>query len=223
MPSLAVSACAAYHAPSPDAWRVRCFVAGAIMNATCRIAILASVTALGMTSPQPGRANRQRDVAVERDPAQNQRESGRVTLDVRMPRTTTWNTLVLLKTDLADDTASCPQRPGAGAQVEKIGEVEDIAPGKRAIHARARTLRADLQQAGTLCGRHAYRACRHAVRMPCRHAVNRLAEPNAPGTGARDRYRRLRHVARRVRRRPGHCFTPSIGASAASRRSIPQS
>ena len=103
------------------------------MNATCRIAILASVTALGMTSPA-SRAEQTVNATLLSNAIQLETHSvkaGRVTLDVRNAADNNMEHGSSCSRPISRMTHSLSAKAGAGAQVEKIGEVEDIAPGKR--------------------------------------------------------------------------------------------
>lgn len=103
------------------------------MDATYRIAILASVTALGMTS-HASWAEQTVNATLFSNSIQLQThnvKAGRVTLDVKNAADNDMeHELVLLRTDLADD--ALPVRKGQVLEhkLKKIGEVEDIAPGK---------------------------------------------------------------------------------------------
>ncbi|WP_175843483.1 plastocyanin/azurin family copper-binding protein [Burkholderia arboris] len=103
------------------------------MDATYRIAILASVTALGMTS-HASWAEQTVNATLLSNSIQLQThnvKAGHVTLDVKNAADNNMeHELVLLRTDLADD--ALPVRKGQVLEhkLKKIGEVEDIAPGK---------------------------------------------------------------------------------------------
>jgi len=104
------------------------------MDAIYRIAILAGVTALGMTSPA-SQAEQTVNATLLSNSIQlepHNVKAGRVTLDVKNAASNNMeHELVLLRTDLADD--ALPVRKGQVLEhkLKKIGEVEDIAPGQR--------------------------------------------------------------------------------------------
>jgi uncharacterized cupredoxin-like copper-binding protein len=102
------------------------------MDAAYRIAVVASVTALGMTS-HPGWAEQTVNATLHSNSIQldtHNMKAGRVTFDVKNAVDNNMeHELVLLRTNLSDD--ALPVRKGQVLEhrLRKVGEVEDIAPG----------------------------------------------------------------------------------------------
>ncbi|VWD34182.1 hypothetical protein BLA50215_04892 [Burkholderia lata] len=103
------------------------------MDTIYRIAILAGVAALGMTSPA-SRAEQTVNATLLSNSIQlepHNVKAGRVTLDVKNAASNNMeHELVLLRTDLADDALPVHKGQVLEHNLKKIGEVEDIAPGK---------------------------------------------------------------------------------------------
>ena len=103
------------------------------MHATHRIAIIAIVVASGMT-PHASWAQQTVNATLLSDSIQLETHSvkaGRLTLDIRNDaNNTVAHELVVLKTNLPDD--ALPARKGQVLEhkLKKIGEIEDVAPGK---------------------------------------------------------------------------------------------
>lgn len=103
------------------------------MHATYRIAILAGVIALGMTSGASW-AEQTVHATLLSNSIQlgtHRVKAGRITLEVKNAAANNMeHELVVFKTDLSDD--ALPVRKGQVLErsLKKIGEVEDIAPGK---------------------------------------------------------------------------------------------
>ncbi|RQQ57473.1 plastocyanin/azurin family copper-binding protein [Burkholderia stagnalis] len=103
------------------------------MNMAWRTALVASVAALGIAS-QAARAQQTVKATLRSDAIQlepHDVKAGRVTFDVvNSAGSDMAHELVVLKTDLAD--GALPVRKGLvqEARLHKIGEVEDIAPGR---------------------------------------------------------------------------------------------
>jgi uncharacterized cupredoxin-like copper-binding protein len=106
---------------------------GAVMRIDYRIAILVSVFALGMSS-HASRAQQTVKATLRSDSIQLATHSvkpGRITLDVRNAADNNMkHELVVLKTDLADNALPISKGQVLERRLNKIGEVEDIAPGK---------------------------------------------------------------------------------------------
>ncbi|AIO65440.1 plastocyanin/azurin family copper-binding protein [Burkholderia oklahomensis] len=103
------------------------------MRVTYRTAILASATALGIT-PDASWAQQTVKATLLSDSIQLEAHSvkaGRVTLDVKNAAGNDMkHELVVLKTDLADNALPVSKGQVLEHKLKKIGEVEDIAPGK---------------------------------------------------------------------------------------------
>ncbi|WP_028208231.1 plastocyanin/azurin family copper-binding protein [Paraburkholderia nodosa] len=103
------------------------------MYATYRITILASVIALGMTS-HPSWAEQTVNATLLSNSIQlgtHNVKTGRITLEVRNAADNNMeHELVVLKTDLADDALPVSKGEVLERRLNKIGEVEGIAPGK---------------------------------------------------------------------------------------------
>ncbi|WP_433706379.1 plastocyanin/azurin family copper-binding protein [Paraburkholderia sacchari] len=103
------------------------------MHATHRIAIIAIMLASGMT-PRASWAQQTVNATLLSDSIQLETHSvkaGRLTLDIRNDaNNTVAHELVVLKTNLPDD--ALPARKGQVLEhkLKKIGEIEDVAPGK---------------------------------------------------------------------------------------------
>ncbi|MDR6499906.1 putative cupredoxin-like copper-binding protein [Burkholderia ambifaria] len=102
------------------------------MDVAYRIAILASVTALGMTS-HASRAEQTVNATLRSNSIQLEThnvKAGRVTFDVKNAVDNNMeHELVVLRTDLPDDALPVRKRQVLEHRLRKIGEVEDIAPG----------------------------------------------------------------------------------------------
>lgn len=102
------------------------------MDATYRIAVVASVTALGMTS-HAGWAEQTVDATLRSNSIQldtHNVKAGRVTFDVKNAVDNNMeHELVLLRTNLSDDALPVRKGQVLERRLRKIGEVEDIAPG----------------------------------------------------------------------------------------------
>jgi len=103
------------------------------MHATCRIVIVAGVTALGIASHASG-AQQTVNATLLSDAIQLEThnvKSGRVTLDVKNAAGNNMeHELVVLRTDLPDGALPVSKGQVPEHKLKKIGEVEDIAPGK---------------------------------------------------------------------------------------------
>ncbi|MFX1765850.1 plastocyanin/azurin family copper-binding protein [Paraburkholderia sp. A1RI-2L] len=103
------------------------------MHATHRIAIIAIVVASGMT-PHASWAQQTVNATLLSDSIQLETHSvkaGRLTLDIRNDASNTMaHELVVLKTNLPDDALPVGMGQVLEHKLKKIGEVEDIAPGK---------------------------------------------------------------------------------------------
>ncbi|RQS65946.1 hypothetical protein DID96_25070 [Burkholderia sp. Bp8963] len=103
------------------------------MRVDYRIAILVGVFALGTTS-HASRAQQTVNATLLSNSIELQThnvKSGRVTLDVKnVADNNMEHELVVLKTDLADDALPVSKGQVLERKLKKIGEVEDIAPGK---------------------------------------------------------------------------------------------
>ncbi|MGU7779318.1 cupredoxin domain-containing protein [Burkholderia sp. PU8-34] len=103
------------------------------MRIACRIPILVSVIALGMTS-HAAWAQQTVKATLRSDSIQLETHSvkaGRVTLDVKNAAENNMeHELVVLKTDLSDNALPVSKGQVLEHKLRKIGEVEDIAPGK---------------------------------------------------------------------------------------------
>ncbi|MGF6382538.1 putative cupredoxin-like copper-binding protein [Paraburkholderia atlantica] len=103
------------------------------MDATYRITILAGVIALGMTS-QASWAEQTVNATLLSDSIQlgtHTVKAGRITLEVKNAADNNMeHELVVLKTDLSDDALPLSKGQVLERRLNKIGEVEDIAPGK---------------------------------------------------------------------------------------------
>ncbi|MCR4465818.1 sulfocyanin-like copper-binding protein [Burkholderia sp. SCN-KJ] len=103
------------------------------MYAICRVIVVAGAAVLGVT-PQASWAQHTVDATLLSNSIQLKThtvKSGRVTLDVKNAADNNMeHELVVLKTDLSDD--ALPVRKGEVMEhrLTKIGEVEDIAPGR---------------------------------------------------------------------------------------------
>ncbi|CAN0620906.1 Cupredoxin_1 domain-containing protein [Burkholderia multivorans] len=97
------------------------------------IAILISVFALGM-SPHASRAQQTVKATLRSDSIQLATHSvkpGRITLDVKNAADNNMqHELVVLKTDLADNALPVRKGQVLERRLNKVGEVEDIAPGR---------------------------------------------------------------------------------------------
>ncbi|KVC85665.1 hypothetical protein WI85_05705 [Burkholderia ubonensis] len=104
------------------------------MNPACRAALVAGMAALGIAS-QACHAQQTVKATLRSDSIQLEPrdvKAGKVTFDVvNSPDSDMTHELVVLKTDLAD--GALPVRKGQVLEqrLHKVGEVEDIAPGKR--------------------------------------------------------------------------------------------
>ncbi|MEX3853225.1 putative cupredoxin-like copper-binding protein [Paraburkholderia youngii] len=103
------------------------------MYGTYRIAILAAVIALGMTS-HSGWAEQTVDATLLSNSIQlgtHTVKAGPITLEVTNAADNNMeHELVVLKTDLSDDALPVSKGQVLERRLKKIGEVEDIAPGK---------------------------------------------------------------------------------------------
>ncbi|CAB3787287.1 hypothetical protein LMG28688_02433 [Paraburkholderia caffeinitolerans] len=103
------------------------------MHTAHRIAIVAIVVASGMT-PHASWAQQTVNATLLSDSIQLEThnvKAGRVTLDIRNDASNTMtHELVVLKTDLADNALPVGKGQVLEHKLKKIGEVEDIAPGK---------------------------------------------------------------------------------------------
>ncbi|HKT67739.1 cupredoxin domain-containing protein [Burkholderia sp. 22313] len=103
------------------------------MHVSCRIIIVAGVTALGAAS-QASRAQQTINATLLSSSIQlktHNVKSGRVTLDVKNAADNNMeHELVVLKTDLADGALPVSHGTVTERKLRKIGEVEDIEPGK---------------------------------------------------------------------------------------------
>ncbi|HDR9482349.1 TPA: hypothetical protein QDC20_000490 [Burkholderia aenigmatica] len=103
------------------------------MRAICRIVIVAGVTSLGVAS-HASWAQQTVNATLLSNSIQlktHNVKSGRVTLDVKNDAGNNMeHELVVLKTDLADDALPVSKGQVLEHKLRKIGEVEDIAPGK---------------------------------------------------------------------------------------------
>ncbi|MBN3786877.1 cupredoxin domain-containing protein [Burkholderia sp. Ac-20353] len=95
--------------------------------------VVAGVTALGM-SPHPSWAQQTVNATLLSNSIQLEKHSvkaGRVTLDVKNAADNNMeHELVVLKTDLPDDALPVSKGQVLEHKLRKIGEVEDVAPGK---------------------------------------------------------------------------------------------
>ncbi|MFD1554698.1 plastocyanin/azurin family copper-binding protein [Paraburkholderia silviterrae] len=97
------------------------------------IAVLIGAAALGMTSPASWAQQTVRatllSTAIQLD--KHKVKTGRVTIDVKNSADNNMeHELVVLKTDLADNALPVNKGQVPEHQLRKVGEVEDIAPGK---------------------------------------------------------------------------------------------
>lgn len=103
------------------------------MYATHRISILASVIVLGAAS-HAGWAQQTVDVTLHTNSielATHDVKAGRITLDIKNAANNNMeHELVVLKTNLSDGALPVGKGQVLEHQLKKIGEVEDIAPGK---------------------------------------------------------------------------------------------
>ncbi|MEM5312405.1 plastocyanin/azurin family copper-binding protein [Paraburkholderia sp. JHI869] len=103
------------------------------MCATCRFTILAGVITLGMTS-HASWAEQTVNATLLSNSIQlgtHNVRAGRITLEVRNAADNNMeHELVVLKTDLSDDALPVSKGEVLERRLNKIGEVEDIAPGK---------------------------------------------------------------------------------------------
>ncbi|AFQ51884.1 plastocyanin/azurin family copper-binding protein [Burkholderia cepacia] len=103
------------------------------MRATCRIVVVAGVTALGVAS-HASWAQQTVNATLLSNSIQlktHNVKSGRVTLDVKNAADNNMeHELVVLKTDLSDDALPVSKGQVLEHKLRKIGEVEDIAPGR---------------------------------------------------------------------------------------------
>ncbi|MGF6970003.1 putative cupredoxin-like copper-binding protein [Paraburkholderia sp. WC7.3g] len=103
------------------------------MYATYRFTMLASVIALGMTS-HASWAEQTVNATLLSDSIQlgtHNVKAGRITLEVKNSADNDMeHELVVLKTDLSDDALPVSKGQVLERRLKKIGEVEDIAPGK---------------------------------------------------------------------------------------------
>lgn len=103
------------------------------MYATYRITIVASVIALGMTS-HAGWAEQTANATLQSNSIQLEThnvKAGRITLDVRNAADDNMeHELVVIRTDLSDDALPVSKGQVLERKLKKIGEVEDIGPGK---------------------------------------------------------------------------------------------
>ncbi|WP_395068099.1 plastocyanin/azurin family copper-binding protein [Paraburkholderia silvatlantica] len=103
------------------------------MCATCRFTILASVIALGMTSHASWAEQTVNATLLSNsiELGTHNVKAGRITLEVKNAAGNNMeHELVVLKTDLADDALPVSKGEVLERRLNKIGEVEDIAPGK---------------------------------------------------------------------------------------------
>jgi uncharacterized cupredoxin-like copper-binding protein len=103
------------------------------MYATYRITILASVIALGMTTHASWAEQTVNATLLSNsiELGTHNVKAGRITLEVKNAAGNNMeHELVVLKTDLADDALPVSKGEVLEHRLNKIGEVEDIAPGK---------------------------------------------------------------------------------------------
>jgi len=103
------------------------------MHANCRFTLLASVIAL-VTTSNAGWAEQTVNATLLSNSIQlgtHNVKAGRVTLEVRNAADSNMeHELVVLKTDLSDDALPVSKGAVLERRLHKIGEIEDIAPGK---------------------------------------------------------------------------------------------